>query len=72
MTPLEALSSVLLRDSAEEALRQLKLSGFVIVPIEPTERMLDEGRNEAEYITIGPFDDEEMADVWRAMVKAAS
>jgi hypothetical protein len=50
-------------------IRDLVHAGYEIVPRDPTQGMLEEARREAEF-TDAVFDDEEMAGLYRAMIKA--
>lgn len=52
--------------------KALKDSGYVIVPLEPTARMISEGESAASFGIGKPVDDEALPRVWRAMLEASS
>jgi hypothetical protein len=67
MTELPRLSEW---NAAQKAAREAALAedGFVIVPVEPSEAMLDAGWFE---VPMDATDKQDVANTWQAMIKAA-
>jgi hypothetical protein len=59
-----------LSELTQQFFDELTKHGFAIVPQEATEKILDDGRREAEF-TNARFDDEEMACLYRVMIQAS-